>query len=223
MLFLLLMSSCKKDSPFTVGDLTNEEITNIIKINFLDEYGGILSEEKLICQYSKLDSEPCNIDTLVSLENSSTNYNSTIEGEMSRECIDNPSLYNNLFIYFYGSQTDGRSEFYNIIQEFNLITKANFVGNTDDNKFNYLLEARRNLDFKNDLYKTFKGSISFSAISSFYDYNNCTLVKNTEFKVELTIRGESEENNVLNTEGTIILDNDKWTLSTDSGIETEIN
>lgn len=217
-----ILCSCHNDemTSSSLEDLTDEDLISLVKLNFLESYGGIELERLEICKLPLTHSEICDLDTTVNLDlgGVTSDFNLTLKGDYSINCYNSSSTYNNKFIYYHDKGSFGVSAIGGIEQEYDLQSSFTIAGNTEDQVYVTHGDTRRSLTFISAEHKNLHGSISFYSNSCQFDFPSCNLGPQTQYKVNLELVDRLESSNRLQLEGTIKKENSIWTLRTEKGI-----
>ena len=225
-LLIVVFISCKKndDNTSRLTDLTENEKIELVKINFLSEFGGIELERLSICTLGPTKSKICEIDSSLhlQLDHQKGNYKINLVGVYSIKCSNSWGVYNNRFISYYNNQSLGKAKLNNISQDFDLQSRITIAGNTEDEVYVTSSNTIRNLSYDSDKYKNFIGSINFVSNLCKFDFNSCNLTDKTEYSFKLRLINKEIVNDSLNFEGAIKLVNNKWTLISSEGTLTPL-
>lgn len=226
--FLVLMglfvSSCSKsEDHFTLDELTNDEVVDFIKLNFLEQYGGIGAERIAVCEFTQAHVESCELDTLIGMElNSMTNaYSVYIEGDFSVECPNSLNMTNDRIVRYNCEKSSGSSSLGDVSQEFVPNSRFTIPRKLADQSYSIGGQSSRNITFVSDKYKHFRGWLTFG-IGGLCNFNFDSFALTEQniytFRLRLTDKMSSSSSNSTRTvEGEIKLINSIWNVIFDDG------
>ena len=218
----MFFASCKKDEVLTDKiDFTKEDIGNIIKMNFLAEYGGILIEKDYIYNLSRshLYSEDREHQFSEDLVGANNSYFMTISGTYINNYRKSLSVYNDRFITFNSNKSKGKSSLGKYEIQIEPYTRIDIAGNTLDNKYVFSVEAYRDFEFSKGLneIQAIGGFISFYTGACLYDYDHNILTTNTDFITQLSFYNIKVPGDRIDIKGKIVQEHNKWVFISDDG------
>ncbi len=201
-------------------DFKDNDISNIIKMNFSKEFGGIEKEREVINEMVLTDML-CNVDTNIvkELVTPNNDYFLSLTGNLKNRCESNFMVYNDHFIYFTTKNAKGNSKAGNFEIAFDMNTTINIGGNINDNVYKYSGIAYRNLTFLKGLNSNQEigGVIKF--ISNFcpFDFKGNKHSDKIEYEVNLSLYNQKIISDKLKVTATIKRESSNWVLKLDNG------
>ena len=202
-------------------DFTEEEIVDIIRMNFLADNGGIEKERQVINNISLNEFSNVDIDTLINIniQNASGTYQLNITGDFKSHYSSAFNVYNDRFISYHDEKSVGMSSLGKFKLGFNMQTALNIAGNVDDEVYVYFGNTTRSLEFLEGLnvMQAIGGSIRFSSNNCPFDYFNNTLSNNAEYTVDLRLYNQDILGDRVDIEGLIDRQSGAWVLTLTNG------
>ena len=190
----LFIFSCGKSDP--VIELTEQEMVDVIKVNFLESYGGFEKERIFFNEIAIKEINNCETDTTFHTQIESDNNISSLEfkGRYNFKCIENNAgIYNNHFMYFFlNNGSKGQSIHNNLTIDFDINTKITIAENKDDNIFTYSGHSFRNLTI-NKQNQSLSGLITTISNTSPFDFENNKLSEKNSFDISLVIHSNGDK------------------------------
>jgi hypothetical protein len=225
-LFLIFITSCKKEPiERSVNDLSESKIVDLIRLNFLEQYGGLQFERIETSAELKDTIFVCNLLHFVKLSEKDNFFN--WNGDLS---IDHQCDYNSPFNVIQRQiKIDVKNVTFNI-NELGWIINGDKVGNnksiiqyvmnTDKSKMVYYQEMlRNNMDLSNKLDGIDAlGSIQVISNLCLSDHPSIKISKDVKYQVNLNLSDKSIDLKGLNTlKGEIILNaQNEWNFTSDA-------
>lgn len=223
--FCLFILSCQRpdDTGVKLADLTDGQIIDLIKINFLEEYGGVESERISICNQTATHSSECNLTTTLNytLADAANQYSLQKQGAFTIQCQEKINTYNNRYIQFKDEASSGTSILGKIDQSFSMESVIKISGNVSDNRYVTSLTSNRTIEYLSGPFKNLYSFIRFQSNLCGYDVESCALSSLSEYTVNFSISHSNSGEQQMQMSGTIKKDNDKWLFSSQDGLTAE--
>lgn len=221
--FLCCLSSCvdNEEEVRLHSDLSNEELVDMVAINFLSEYGGIETERIAICPYVIEHMESCDLDSMINFQilDSISNYVITIDGDFKVECHNSGENPYDRIIRYRDDQSLGESEVNAIALNYDMKSSLTYLRKLETGNYASQGSSVRNLDFTSEGYTNFDGTIRFRSDIFEFDFDDCTFSNDAFYTFTLSlINRTGGDQDRLDFEGDIKLQDEVWTLTSESGL-----
>ncbi|MBT8233731.1 MAG: hypothetical protein KJN84_13950, partial [Bacteroidia bacterium] len=200
--------------------LTIEDKVELIKMNFLEEYGGVEYERKIFVEQMNKDIDECDIESFLTFNKEKSNvFNMNYNWEYTMECKNTWNTYNDRQYRIYNSDVTGQviSNKYTL----NLTNDSNYriSGNYEDQKYSSSGFLMRSFTFEKGLneLQDFSGSISFIGSSCEIDLTSGDYTEVGKYSFIFKINNLKIFNDKIRINGTMALESGKWILTFESG------
>lgn len=216
---LLLSCNTNNIELLKIEDFAEQDIVNLIKINFLSQYGGIEKERELVCNGLSFSYESQNVDTVLNIGIMVSNeiYNLNMVGLHSvvidEEWAEGKSLRSKYIDNGgSGSVSNGQvSQIHDLSSEF-IVTSI-----LENDESWTRSKTYRHITYTSELYTNLKAIFNISSNLCQFDFDNCALTSLQTFDFSFKLYDEVElfEESIYS--GQISLLNNIWTLTFDNG------
>jgi len=222
----LAFTSCNQEEPqrTNLEDLTEMELVDLVKINFLAQYGGIEQERKTVCEIFESHRDNCELKTILEMNIAGDNseFDIQLRGEFKSYCFSSPFNQNSKKYSYYDEGSIGNSTYNNIVQEYDLQSSFTFTERREEDKYVYSGSTIRNLTFTSANYTNLDGGIHFRSHLCDYDLDYCEFKQDSEYTFSLWVSDKTAYNENLDFEGIIRKVDGIWTLESSEGFSTTI-
>jgi len=207
---------------FSPSELTEDDIVNLIKLNFLEEYGGVELERIVINDIAFEDRAMCAVDSFLQLSiiDEQGRYQIYKDGGYFIICYDEmESEWVKSIIYRDSSSGStgsvGRSELGNIVQLAELNYSISIIEYSG--KYGLTSSSDRDVSFGSGRFENFEGKIEFFTASAEFDFENGDLSDSIEYEVWMQIWDKMDSDNDRSFYYKIRKLNNQWILDLDDG------
>lgn len=222
-IFICFVQSCDKNESLTgVADLSENDIIDLIKLNFLEQYGGIEAERMAVFQLTKDYLNSCGLDTLVVLKlgQSGDKFKLTLTGDYNINCFNETSAYYDKHFNYFDAGSVGNSTINTKSQQYDAQSHITIANNTAENVFVTSVNTIRNLSFNSKLLGNFNGNITFVTNLIEFDFPTCNVTDQLIYTLHLEIFEKDFNGDQRDVKGTIQKIGGRWVFTDEEGNQT---